>query len=205
MNKTSSFHNHPNPNPPKRYRAEWFFNLISKFLLWVIFKIIVLRLCLNSNLPLLHIQHPMEERGPSYCAVQDGLKSIRRSYFLFFGAPLREQCEALSHAVENRSASVSQYTLSLWKGLNFKFQKIKGAENKDFIGWGWKVRLKALLENLGVLHWSYSIYLVFPRNLPSCPLHLLQSVLSKRMFTQGPQSKNPSLNLQLRKGDLPGC
>lgn len=34
------------------------------------------------------------------------------------------------------------------KGLNFKFQKIKGAENKDFIGWGWEVRLKALLENL---------------------------------------------------------
>lgn len=49
------------------------------------------------------------------------------------------------------------------------------------------------------LRWSYSIYLVFSKNLPPRPLHLPRS--TKSVFIQGPQSQNPSLNSQLKSGE----
>lgn len=91
------------------------------------------------------------------------------------------------------------------KELNFKFHKIKGAENKDFIGREWEVRLKALLENLPLrfaLVLEYLFWVFFPP--PTSP-HVLYIVLgARRRCLQGPQNGNPSPNLQLKTGDSPG-
>lgn len=91
------------------------------------------------------------DRGrSSCCAAWDGLKVKGGAIFSFFlSVPHLESNVRLCHMLLR--ADQPQFLNALLaseKGLNFKFQKIKGAENKDFIGWGWEVRLKALLENL---------------------------------------------------------